>query len=453
MSTMPRRARRPASVSVRMYQVGFGDCFLLSFRYRDETERHMLVDFGTTSRPQGSPTALATARSIAERTDGRLDVLVVTHRHRDHLSAFGARNTGDILAQLKPQLIVMPWTEDPDADANAIEPANRLLLGAISNSFGFAAAVNARTPQTGLGAQSELVRAARQQLANASAVASLAAAAQQAQTVYTHADEASAQARIAEFLPGVEVGILGPPTPQQWPEVQHQRAANPEYWMVATQLLKRFYAADSLRPVYDDLDDEVGLPLPTTYRDDDPPPGPARWIAARLRRHELAAMTNIVRWLDDALNNTSLIMLIQAAGKRILLGGDAQIENWGWALAKAKADRSLRYRLANIDLYKVGHHGSRNGTPRSLHELWVQARRRDRPRMVALMSTRAGVHGKTDATAVPRRTLIDALMQVADVYSTDGASRPFIEAIGEVQEPGFRVPDARPLTRAALDNG
>ena len=38
-----------ATVRVRMYQVGFGDCFLLSFEYAGQAEpaRHVLIDFGT----------------------------------------------------------------------------------------------------------------------------------------------------------------------------------------------------------------------------------------------------------------------------------------------------------------------------------------------------------------------------------------------------------------------
>ena len=48
---------------------------------------------------------------------------------------------------------------------------------------------------------------------------------------------------------------------------------------------------------------------------------------------------------------------------RLLFGGDAQIENWEYALkfAPDKADNLDRLRL--VDLYKVGHHGSHNGTP------------------------------------------------------------------------------------------
>lgn len=162
----------------------------------------------------------------------------------------------------------------------------------------------------------------------------------------------------------------------------------------------------------------------------------------------MGELTTIVRWLDDALNNTSLVLLIEAAGKRMLFPGDAQIENWGWALKQVKEVSSVRTALRDIDLLKVGHHGSRNGTPRSLHALWVNAA--IKKKRVALLSTRKGVHGKTDATAVPRLTLLQGLNAVADVYSTDTTDEQFVEAVGKRGVDGFSVTGAEPLRPEGL---
>ena len=49
----------------------------------------------------------------------------------------------------------------------------------------------------------------------------------------------------------------------------------------------------------------------------------------RMRADEMLA---IVRTLDDVLNNTSLILLFEVGDKRLLFPGDAQIENWSYAL-------------------------------------------------------------------------------------------------------------------------
>jgi hypothetical protein len=129
-----------------------------------------------------------------------------------------------------------------------------------------------------------------------------------------------------------------------------------------------------------------------------------------------------VRALDDAMNNTSLILLLEVGELSMLFPGDAQIENWQFTLDKLKNDPVLRAKLAAIDLYKVGHHGSRNATPRSLHTLWTQ-RPADAPPLTALMSTKPGVHGESVMTAVPRQTLVDALKKVATLLSTDDLPR------------------------------
>ena len=47
-------AKSPRGVSIRTYNVGFGDCFLLSFDYGG-AERHVLIDFGSTGFPPGVP--------------------------------------------------------------------------------------------------------------------------------------------------------------------------------------------------------------------------------------------------------------------------------------------------------------------------------------------------------------------------------------------------------------
>lgn len=109
--------------------------------------------------------------------------------------------------------------------------------------------------------------------------------------------------------------------------------------------------------------------------------------------------------------------------KRLLFPGDAQIENWRFILDRLPTEAALRRALAAVDLYKVGHHGSRNATPRSLMTLWSEGAAAERP-MLALLSTRAGVHGKREATAVPRSSLVNALTERMTVVTTDTPETP-----------------------------
>src|SRR4051812_3917657 len=120
---------KPVSVSIRTYQVGFGDCFLLSIAYDVGLERHVLIDFGSTKLPPGAPKKRMTdiAANIAERSGGKLTALIATHRHQDHISGFATdrkgKGPGGIISELDPDLVIQPWTEDPDLAVDATGPA------------------------------------------------------------------------------------------------------------------------------------------------------------------------------------------------------------------------------------------------------------------------------------------------------------------------------------------
>jgi hypothetical protein len=114
----------------------------------------------------------------------------------------------------------------------------------------------------------------------------------------------------------------------------------------------------------------------------------------------------IVLGLDRALNNTSLILLIEAAGRRLLFPGDAQIENWSYSLTGPGASDELTARLGGLDFYKVGHHGSRNATPKlGLLPLWRTPGASPVP--VAFMSTRPGIYDED--RPVPAENLVREL--------------------------------------------
>lgn len=108
----------PVKATIFAYQVGFGDCFLLRFDYDDASRRHILIDFGTTGLPENvaADFMLGVAKDIAakctERDGDGLDIVVATHRHADHISGFATKNgagSGDVIAGLKPTVVLQPW--------------------------------------------------------------------------------------------------------------------------------------------------------------------------------------------------------------------------------------------------------------------------------------------------------------------------------------------------------
>lgn len=411
---------KPKSVAVRMYQVGFGDCFVVSFTYArplgdGRSERHMLVDFGSTHRPKasrgGKRSIVAQAADLIKKDTGEaLDVVVLTHRHRDHISGFADNDAAAVIRSLNPKLVTRPWTEKPDLPRDAEAPLNG---GPADDRLGFAQnlaaghRLAARVEELTRRARPDSVQGSLAQLAldqvpNREAIEFLDKLAADTDGEYL---SEGMQSKIADHIPGIEVRVLGPPTIKQHGEITHARASDPdEFWL--TQLTE----VGRLK--------EASLDTSKRRRPAPVPPGPVAWIVDKLARQEVGVLNRIVRTVDDALNNTSLILMIDAGDRRLLLPGDAQIENWSWALKAADRAASYRRLLAGVDLYKVGHHGSRNATPKSLFRLWEGQAREEHP-MVALMSTMPEVHGETEATAVPRESLIHALELRMDLVRTD----------------------------------
>src|SRR5882724_8086565 len=115
--------KKPTSLTLRTYQVGFGDCFLLTFNYAKDA-RHILIDFGSTGQPKivGPNPMERIAADIKEQCGGKLHAVVATHRHKDHISGFATKNgkgSGDIIASCSPDIVIQPWTEDPKAAKDA----------------------------------------------------------------------------------------------------------------------------------------------------------------------------------------------------------------------------------------------------------------------------------------------------------------------------------------------
>jgi hypothetical protein len=108
------RLRPPTrGVTLRLYRQGLGDCFLLAFPREEKEPFYLLIDCGVIlGTPEPKLVMDAVVRDIAAATGGRIDLLVITHEHWDHVSGFvQARQLWTDL-NIHIESVWMAWTED-----------------------------------------------------------------------------------------------------------------------------------------------------------------------------------------------------------------------------------------------------------------------------------------------------------------------------------------------------
>lgn len=420
---------KPVHVEIRSYQVGFGDCFLMSVAYDRGPERHVLIDFGSMAQAKGTAKTrmMDVARDIAARVGTEALAVVATHRHKDHISGFSrpaSGGTGAIIAALNPRLVVQPWTEDPHLAVSATGPAGggaglRRMAGevrslaamqAVAGNYVREARRNHQYMRSlGHRLKERIDFIGKDNIANASAVRNLMTmgSAPGGTAEYLHAGQPTA---LAAFL-GATVDVLGPPTVDQYAQVKKQKPRDPgEYWHLAAM------AADAT-PRGERGRAQPLFPAHVVERVKNQFPVDARWFVRRMREMRGRQMLQIVRTLDKAMNNTSLILLFRIGSKSFLFPGDAQGENWAYALSKP----AWRRLLADVDLYKVGHHGSLNATPKTLWDGFGRksVNAQAPQRLTTMMSTLEDVHGHAeDRTEVPRDTLVAELQGHSHHHTT-----------------------------------
>ena len=422
---------KPKSVTIRSYQVGFGDCFLLTFHYTGKPgDRHVLIDFGSTGQPKtaGKDPMLKVAEDIKAQCNGKLHAVIATHRHKDHISGFATNKkgtaSGDVIASCKPDVVLQPWTEHPKAKVDATQApsamtANKAFVAALTDMHSISAAVLAeaqrRKPMLGATTFREIAFLGEDNLSNASAVQNLMRMGKK-----NHYLNFGSKSGLERLLPGVKTWVLGPPTLKQSSEIKIQRSKDEdEFWMF--QALAHQFALKPEARVFRRAKTYSALGAPPF----------TRWFIKRMRAVRGEQLLGIVRALDKVMNNTSLILLFEVNGKKLLFPGDAQIENWSYALSKPE----IKKLLSTVDVYKVGHHGSRNATPKTL---WATFKKRstkktNKKRLKSIMSTMKGKHGKTASnTEVPRLSLVQALESESELYNTQKLTKKELSLVCEI---------------------
>ena len=371
------------SIRIRMFRQGLGDAFLLTFP-GDAGEVHVLIDFGVLL---GTPGAKATmermAGHIVETTKGKLDVLVATHEHWDHVSGFA--QAGALLGEDKLDVgeVWVAWTEKPG------EPLAEELRGRRAAALH---RIDAASRHLGAVQEPAAQRTASRLAAILEFWGGLGAAARATTSTAMDWVKARTAPRPPEYLypgsvftlPGakrVRVYVLGPPHDKKWIKKSDpsKGAASEVYQLAAVSDAEfgLFAAIDALErgdepeaPPFDEWFhvNEAKARLDPFFRahyEDG-----ADW--RRIEHDWLGPAGALALKLDSDTNNTSLVLAFELvdSGQVLLFPADAQVGNWlswegvEWTVGEGGTSRKVTAEqlLARTVFYKIGHHGSHNAT-------------------------------------------------------------------------------------------
>lgn len=402
-----------SGVTVRMYRQGLGDCFLLAFPpSRGSRPRFMLIDCGVLlGTPGGAERVRAVVAHILQSTGGRIDVLVATHEHWDHLSGF--EQARDLFDQLKIGEVWVAWTEDPE------DPVSRSLRRDRANALRALTATVARLRESG---DEDALRRAdgmSSVLGFFGDPSSLGAAGKPS-GIEQAMDYAVGRGKPPRYrtpgegpLPipgaaGARVYVLGPPKDLDFLKRSDPRSGEAYEARLALDEKAAFVSAvlhaQERRGERDMSPEEkaaakLAFPFDKVFRvaPEDAKkdgffqelyygfPGPAtgpghpteedlEW--RRIDTDWMGSAGSLALKLDSDTNNTSLALAIELvpSGKVLLFPGDAQAGNWNswhkleWprqgSAGGSKDPVTIADLLNRTVLYKVGHHASHNATLR-----------------------------------------------------------------------------------------
>ncbi|MBL0176905.1 MAG: hypothetical protein IPP94_16870 [Ignavibacteria bacterium] len=401
------KAGRPAArkskqksytVRVRMYRHGLGDCHLLSFPREGRDPFHLLIDFGVLNRDAAFMRSIAaeieeTVRGASKKP--RIDLVAVTHEHKDHVSGFNQAR--DVFDRIEIGAVWMGWTEKPgDKDAEKLAHARKLAATQLRAALA--------SPRAGKGAAAVARKANLTGLLQfAAADNTLAAGRKTIADAMAYLRERGRNAGAIEYLKpgtgpleldgvdGVRVYVFGPPTDRaaikrstvtqtmQDEGVVYHLGRGGDLAMAAN--VAALSATDNPRPGGGETDTQQ----PFSRKHGITRSGPwwgsiAKYVAStydasgeewrRIDDEWLGAFDQLALQLDSDTNNTSLVLAFEivATGDVLLFVGDAQVGNWqSWSGVEfdapdGKGKVAARDLLRRTVLYKVGHHASHNAT-------------------------------------------------------------------------------------------
>jgi len=384
-----RMMKAPESgVKVRMYRQGLGDCFLLAFPANKAPAKktpakkagetfYMLIDCGVLmGTPDAAEQMKAVASSIKDSTCGKIDLVVISHEHYDHLSGFGFEGSQQIFKDFTFGQVWVPWVADKtDGQALKLRKDMEMQLHALEIT---ARLMKASGNEKSAAAINELLGVSKKVQEQLQFVLDKKRARAQ---LYP---KPSLKPLTLDNAPGARFYVLGPPTDEK---LLHQMDASRDGEIYELARKKRMALVNAVLSLEDKAKtEETGKFLPfdpgleiseanakgdeffrANYGFGSSPGQGAEW--RRIDADWLMAMEELALAYDHFLNNTSLALAIELtkSGKVLIFPGDAQVGNiLSWSQLKKEEDEdghsSMDELFKRTVFYKVGHHGSHNAT-------------------------------------------------------------------------------------------
>jgi beta-lactamase superfamily II metal-dependent hydrolase len=368
------------SVLVRMYNVGFGDCFLLEFPSESGAVSRMLIDCGSIAK--GAFTMVDVVdKIISDCKDGdgvsRIDVIVCTHRHADHVSGFANPKWKDV----EVKEVWFPWTEDPTDDTaqDIRETQSRLALALRARWSAGSAAVQAQN--------AGWLDLAVNALSNDKAMTLLHEGFKsKPKRKFLWSDGNPKEIRTS-LLPGVSAYVLGPSK-----SAEVIRDMNPP---AGKTYLRQGGSAEQESAYLEPFAASWAIDSSVFQSN-------SHWGHLVITAKESASMKKassswdpaVTVALEQAVNGTSLVLAFEIGEAVLFFPGDAQWGTWNAILSKKRSADLLK----RVSYWKVGHHGSHNATPVDFVDGWLPST------CCAMMST-----STSKWKSIPRQPLIDAI--------------------------------------------
>jgi hypothetical protein len=463
-----------------MYNHGLGDCFLVRFARKDgDGTYNVLIDCGVNALVESAKSIMENVvRDIDATTNGHLDLVIVTHEHWDHVSGFSTQQAQSLFTAMDSiEEVWYAWTEDPSpanvlghrlraereakvratrraaaalpllGDFAATERASR--IGSLLGSFGYdtaeAMAPIDDTNERPIGK----TRAAFEYLMKRSGT----------KVRYRRPSDVPT---VLAGTSGVRAYVLGPPENEGLLKRSAPTKKGREVYEFGADLMMDEQLESALMRVAGiTVTDDADCPFDSSFRRVAMTGGTGlpeldelkrtTWDAEPWRQIEhdwTAAVEALALNLDSHTNNTCLVIAfeLEDEGRVLLFPGDAQIGNWlswqdcKWSLGETTGSRTVTgpELLARTSLYKVGHHGSHNGT---LRDLGLEQMTSDE--LVAFLPTHKAQAELNRWHEMPFKPLVQRLGERSGgrvVQSDPAVERPddaSLSALGERQRKAF----------------